>query len=177
MTVAPKDVLTPSGKRGHRPRLRAVVVLAVAAILLGGAGLAAYVALAPGAARFRSGLSNGRLVAAGETIYQSHCAACHGINLEGQPEWQSRRPDGRLPAPPHDETGHTWHHADQLLFDITKRGVAAFAGPDYESDMPAFAGVLTDDEIRAVLAFIKSRWPPHAQAYHASINERAGRRE
>ena len=100
------------------------------------------------------------LVAQGEAVYQAQCAACHGANLEGQPDWRTRNAEGRLPAPPHDETGHTWHHSDQQLFRITKHGLKPPVAPEgYESDMPAFDGVLSDDEIWAVLSFIKSRWP------------------
>jgi mono/diheme cytochrome c family protein len=98
-------------------------------------------------------------VARGEPLYAKHCAACHGGNLEGQPDWQSRNARGRLPAPPHDEHGHTWHHDDQVLFEVTKYGLARHAPPGYQSDMPAFEGTLTDKDIVAVLAFIKSRWP------------------
>ena len=98
-------------------------------------------------------------VAAGAKIYAQHCAACHGAKLEGQPEWRRRLPSGRMPAPPHDESGHTWHHRDDVLFGITKRGVVApYAPSDYQSDMPAFGGRLADEEIWAVLAFIKSHW-------------------
>ena len=64
-----------------------------------------------------------------------------------------------MPAPPHDESGHTWHHADGVLFAITKRGLVPPHAPvGYESDMPAFGGKLSDEEIWAVLAFIKSHW-------------------
>ena len=95
----------------------------------------------------------------GAKIYVQHCAACHGAKLEGQPNWRQRLPNGRMPAPPHDESGHTWHHPDAVLFGITKFGlVPPFAPPGYESDMPAFAGKLSDGEIRAVLAFIESHW-------------------
>ena len=97
-------------------------------------------------------------VTMGRAVYQQHCASCHGVRLEGQPNWRIRRPDGKLPAPPHDETGHTWHHSDEQLFKITGSGVAALV-PGYESDMPAYEGVLSDQEIWAVLAFIKSTWP------------------
>jgi mono/diheme cytochrome c family protein len=98
-------------------------------------------------------------VALGERVYAQHCASCHGAKLEGQPHWRSRLPNGRLPAPPHDDTGHTWHHADALLFAITKQGlVPPYAPAGYESDMPAFGRTLSDDEIWATLAFIKSRW-------------------
>jgi mono/diheme cytochrome c family protein len=34
------------------------------------------------------------------------------------------------------------------------------APPGYESDMPAYAGILTDEEIVSVIAYIKSTWPP-----------------
>lgn len=92
-------------------------------------------------------------------MYAQHCAACHGSKLEGQPNWQRRLPNGRLPAPPHDETGHTWHHTDSVLFGIVKHGVVPpYAPAGYESDMPAFQGLLGDNDIWAVLAYIKSYW-------------------
>jgi mono/diheme cytochrome c family protein len=98
-------------------------------------------------------------LALGASVYAQHCAACHGAKLEGQPDWQKRLPNGRFPAPPHDESGHTWHHPDEVLFGITKHGlVPPYAPAGYESDMPAFAGKLSDVEIRAVLAYIRSRW-------------------
>jgi mono/diheme cytochrome c family protein len=98
-------------------------------------------------------------VAAGKRVYEAHCASCHGARLEGQANWRERRADGKLPAPPHDAGGHTWHHTDEALFRVTKEGLAAIAGAGYETDMPAFAGRLSDEEIWAVLAYIKSRWP------------------
>jgi mono/diheme cytochrome c family protein len=98
-------------------------------------------------------------LALGASVYAQHCAACHGAKLEGQPEWRKRMPNGRFPAPPHDESGHTWHHPDEVLFGITKHGpVPPYAPDGYQSDMPAFAGKLSDDEIRAVLAYIGSKW-------------------
>lgn len=111
-------------------------------------------------------------IAAGRAIYQEHCASCHGAKLEGQPNWQTPLPSGRLPAPPHDASGHTWHHADRLLFDITKHGTAAVVGGGYESDMPGFQAVLTDDQIRAVLEFIKSRWPRRERQYQQDMTRR-----
>lgn len=102
---------------------------------------------------------------AGRALYQTHCADCHGADLAGQPDWRTRRPDGRLPAPPHDASGHTWHHPMSMLFDMTKHGlVPPLAPAGYQSDMPAFAGVLSDDEIRDVLAYIESTWPETVRA-------------
>ena len=64
------------------------------------------------------------LVARGTVVYAQHCASCHGAKLEGQPDWRKRLPNGRLPAPPHDTTGHTWHHSDKQLFGMTKNGTS-----------------------------------------------------
>ena len=114
------------------------------------------------------------LVALGHEVYVRECAVCHGAKLEGQANWRQRRADGRLPAPPHDESGHTWHHPDQQLFALTKYGPAALAGSGYESDMPAYAGVLSDEEIWAVLSYLKSRWPAEVRARHDQINARVG---
>lgn len=108
-------------------------------------------------------LVRGNEVEPGQRLYDEHCALCHGVNLEGQANWMARLPNGRLPAPPHDATGHTWHHSDAQLFQMTKDGLASMA-PGYESDMPTFGGVLTDEEVIAVLNHIKSTWPARQQA-------------
>lgn len=116
---------------------------------------------------------DGRDIAAGETLYADHCAACHGANLEGQPNWRVKGDDGLLPAPPHDETGHTWHHDNQLLFSYTKlggRGALAAQGVRFDSGMPGFAEVLSDDEIWNILAFIHATWPPRVQEIQAGRN-------
>ncbi|MBI1620509.1 c-type cytochrome [Aquamicrobium zhengzhouense] len=111
-------------------------------------------------------------IAAGRTIYGDHCAACHGVQLEGQPDWKTPLPSGRLPAPPHDASGHTWHHADEMLFRIVKEGTAAVVGGNYESDMPGFGDTLGDAEIRAVLAFIKSTWPERERGFQEEVSRR-----
>ena len=105
----------------------------------------------------------------GQQLYATNCSACHGANLQGQPDWKHRLASGRMPAPPHDVTGHTWHHSDRDLFNLTKLGVAAVMGDGYESDMLAFGGKLSDDEINAVLDYIKSTWPARAQQSQAKI--------
>jgi mono/diheme cytochrome c family protein len=109
-------------------------------------------------------------LALGQSVYAQHCAVCHGAKLEGQPNWRAKLPGGRMPAPPHDDSGHTWHHPDAVLFGITKYGlVPPYALPGYESDMPAFAAKLNDAEIRAVLAYIESRWSPEVRKLRAEM--------
>ena len=110
------------------------------------------------------------LVAEGGALYAANCASCHGAALEGEANWQIRGEDGLLPAPPHDETGHTWHHPDAVLFALTKFGPASMAGDDYVSTMPAYANILTDAQITAVLAFIKRQWPSDIQDRHDQVN-------
>jgi mono/diheme cytochrome c family protein len=116
----------------------------------------------------RADASDPELVALGAVVYRQSCAACHGANLEGQPNWRTPKPDGTLPAPPHDASGHTWHHSDRLLFEMTKWGTAAVAGGNFKSAMPVFAEVLDDGDIWAALSYIKSRWPAEIQAAHAA---------
>ena len=115
---------------------------------------------------------NAAQVARGRLVYAAQCAHCHGDKLEGQADWRTRQPNGRLPAPPHDATGHTWHHSDQVLFGITKYGITPPYGPaGYDSDMPAFADVLSDSEINAVIAYLKSLWPPDIRDRQRRITE------
>ena len=117
----------------------------------------------------RADASDPKLVARGEVLYEQHCSSCHGASLEGQPNWRERDADGMLPAPPHDMTGHTWHHSDALLFDVTKWGSTAVIGDDYKSNMPGFAETMSDGDIWAVLAYIKSTWPPDIQEIQSEL--------
>lgn len=117
--------------------------------------------------------ATGTRVARGKQLYDYHCAACHGAKLEGEANWKQRKANGTLPAPPHDATGHTWHHADQQLFQITKLGTAAIVGQGYVSNMPGFALALRDSDIWDILFYIKSKWPEEIRARQAEISRRA----
>lgn len=108
----------------------------------------------------------------GRGVYAQACAECHGADLQGEPDWRIRKPNGELPAPPHDASGHTWHHDDEYLFAVTKHGLARFAPPDYKSAMPSFVGTLSDADIRAVLAFIKSTWPEEIRKRQEALSQK-----
>jgi mono/diheme cytochrome c family protein len=99
-------------------------------------------------------------IAAGKALYAQYCAACHGANLEGQPDWRVPLANGLYPAPPHDDSGHTWHHADDLLLQIVREG--GTRGP---TAMPGFGAQLSDDQIRATLTYIKSTWGREAREF------------
>jgi mono/diheme cytochrome c family protein len=102
-------------------------------------------------------------LARGRQVYSTRCASCHGANLEGQPNWQQQQ-GGIFPAPPLDQTGPAWRRSDQWLFAIVRDGGQAMAPPGTVSGMPPFGGGLGDEDIQAVLAYIKSSWPPDIQA-------------
>ena len=107
------------------------------------------------------------LIAQGEPLYAQHCASCHGTNLEGVPDWKIIQPDGKLLPPPHDSSGHTWHHPDELLLSVI-----AEEGDPSISDMPGFLDVLADEEMIAVLTFIKSSWDQEEREFQWWITAR-----
>ncbi len=138
-------------------------------------GAALYISSAVGQETDRTVLrdTDGATIVLGADVYEANCATCHGADLEGQANWRSPGEDGRLPAPPHDETGHTWHHDGDTLFRLTKYGTGALIGnPDYASNMPIYEGVLSDEEIIAVLSYIKSTWPEEIRARHDEMENR-----
>jgi len=94
------------------------------------------------------------LIEEGESLYAANCASCHGVTLAGQPNWKESKEDGSYPAPPHDSTGHTWHHPDDLLMEILARG----GDPAFGSKMPGFQDTLTEYQMQATLVYIKSHW-------------------
>lgn len=60
-----------------------------------------------------------------------------------------------------------------MLFQLTKYGVSALINdPDYASNMPIYDGVLSDEEIIAVLSYIKSTWPEEIRARHTEMENR-----
>ncbi|WP_159099637.1 c-type cytochrome [Alloyangia pacifica] len=139
----------------------------VTLVLVAGAGWFVFVGAEGAPARSAQ-------IAEGKTLYAETCAACHGARLEGQPNWRTPGPDGRLPAPPHDASGHTWHHPDEVLFRITKLGTAAVVGNGYESNMPGFGDQLEYAQIEAIFTHIKSTWPEELRAHQAEISETPG---
>lgn len=115
-------------------------------------------------------------VALGQQVYAQHCAACHGPELEGEPNWQEQNEDRSFRAPPHDASGHTWHHSDAVLIEATRLGGSRL--PDNiggTSNMPAFADSLSDEEILAVLTYIKSSWPDNIRQiqWEATVRDQA----
>ena len=100
----------------------------------------------------------------GEIVYQQHCASCHGPQLQGAPDWKVPNADGTWKPPPHDSTGHTWHHPDQLLTDIILNG-----GGFPETQMPAFASVLSDTMVGDILEYLKANWEEQERVFQWQV--------
>ena len=120
---------------------------------------------------FRLLYSDKEIVNIGKNIYLKNCASCHGKNLEGQKNWQIRQNDGYLLAPPHDKTGHTWHHSDYYLFMVTKFGIEEIIKKSYPNNMPIYKDLLNDKEIISVLSYIKSTWPEEIRIMQDKLNK------
>jgi mono/diheme cytochrome c family protein len=115
-------------------------------------------------------------IAQGQELYDQHCAVCHGANLEGEANWQEQNANGTFRSPPHDESGHTWHHGDSSLVAAVMLGGARIpADVGGTSAMPAYESVLTDEEVLAILDYIKSTWPEEIRAiqWEQTLRERA----
>ncbi|HVR32766.1 MAG TPA: cytochrome c [Acidimicrobiia bacterium] len=104
------------------------------------------------------------LAAAGESLYLQQCAACHGADLRGAPDWKTPNDDGSYPPPPHDSSGHSWHHSDATLTDLILNG-SGFE----QSRMPEFAGRLSGDDVRAILQYLKSEWGEQERTFQWQI--------
>lgn len=88
-------------------------------------------------------VSTERLAAMGKPIYGTRCASCHG---------DAQTPPPLAAAPPHTDQGHTWHHQDRLLVEWILDGVPL------ATLMPKWRGTLTEEEVRAVVAYLKTFW-------------------
>ncbi len=91
----------------------------------------------------------------GSAIFQAKCAACHQPNGQGIP--------GLFPPLAASEwvTGKPEVLANILLHGID--GKITVKGTDYNGQMPAFKDLLKDDELAAVLSYIRSDWGNKAE--------------
>lgn len=103
----------------------------------------------------------------GRDLYGQYCAACHGARAEGAPGWPTPVADGLPPAPPHDDSGHTWHHPDRVLDETIRMGMGDPLRPGSPLRMPAFGDTLKDDEIHAFIEYFKSLWTEEHRQYQA----------
>lgn len=137
---------------------RGAIVAALALVILLIAACSPDPAQAPQAPAIAPTVENSPT---GGELFAANCAVCHGVGGEGQPNWHVRKENGTLPPPPLNGDGHTWHHADGLLYRIVSQGGKIYESPDnpsFKSAMPAFGDRLSHEELVAVLTYIKSLW-------------------
>lgn len=149
--------------------------MGVALLALVGAALAACATGADrgedsGAASGVSAVEASAGAARGAELYATHCASCHGASGEGQANWRTQNADGSYPAPPHDRTGHTWHHSDALLLELIRDGGGRYESATFKSRMPAFGDRLDEADRLAVLAFLKTLWGPDERRQQAEVS-------
>ena len=111
---------------------------------------------------------------AGRSTYVKYCASCHGESAEGQANWELTNESGELPAPPHNEGGHTWRHSDQDLVKIITDGWRDPFNRTQRLTMPGFKGVLTSSEIKNVVDYLRTLWTSDQQTFQReqSMSER-----
>jgi len=92
-------------------------------------------------------------VVAGEKVFRENCAVCHGNNAQGTGDWKKPLADGSYPPPPLNGSAHTWHHSMSILKRVINQGGIPLGGK-----MPAFQDKLSDEEVKAVIAYFQSKW-------------------
>ncbi len=107
----------------------------------------------------------------GQTIYYgtANCASCHGGPTGGD----------MMDYPPrHNSNGHTWHHPDCALKQIIRDGgdemtaaMRDMMAPSGALKMPVFKDRLSDADIDAVLAYIKTMWFSYQQDAQAELTQ------
>ncbi len=132
-------------------------------VILWGAALLLLAGCGGGAAGSQAGSVN---LAAGQALYEANCAACHGINGEGEPNWKAPDANGIYPAPPHDGSGHTWHHADALLLQVIRDGSGV---PN--SKMPPYGAILSPAQTEEVLGYIKTFWAQDEREFQQQMTQ------
>lgn len=120
---------------------------------------AALFVLALATAACAGGPGDAEKIRAGSQIYSQSCAGCHGDAASGR---------GAVPeAASHGPQGHTWHHPDQQLIEIVLGRL------DYPGrKMPSFEGQLTEGQVEAVLAYLKTNWTADQRSFQAEVTRK-----
>lgn len=104
----------------------------------------------------------------GLKLFTEHCAVCHGAQAQETVDWKTPTETGQYPPPPLNGTAHAWHHPLSVLQTVIRGGGAPMGGV-----MPAWGGVLTDDEITATIAAFQSYWSDEIYQRWLDIEEQS----
>lgn len=90
------------------------------------------------------------LIVVGKKVYAQHCVACHVINLDSKASLLNGMTHAR-------SISAASNHTNAELFQIVKNGLNhSHHGKD--TKMPAFRKFLSDNEIIAVVTYMRSTW-------------------
>jgi mono/diheme cytochrome c family protein len=92
----------------------------------------------------------------GEALYAKKCAACHGLNGQGQP---APRPEILPPIPPLAGSGYLQDDPDHTA-TLVLRGKAG---------MPAFHLFLSDEQISKILTYARGAWGNQSSAISPDV--------
>lgn len=95
----------------------------------------------------------------GHQLFRQNCAACHGANAQGAPNWSRPGPDDQYPPPPLNGTGHAWHHPKRALLSTIQNGTIRLGG-----NMPAWKEKLSIQDSEDIIAWLQSLWPDELYA-------------
>jgi len=99
-------------------------------------------------------------LAEGASLYQTHCAQCHGPQAQGHPDWQTPSDGTFAAAPPLNGTGTDKSRTRAEL----RATIAQGRKHGNEPIMPGFASRLQPGEIEALMNYLQSLWPPEVYA-------------
>ena len=94
-------------------------------------------------------------VIAGRDLFTANCASCHGAQGQGYAR-------AGVPAPALNDEMHAWHHSDAQIASIIRQG---------QGQMPAVGASWSDEQISAVLAYIKQWWEPEQLAAQTQTSQ------
>ena len=112
--------------------------------------VAIYFLMPPG----RNSPVNGSLsegFGAGQSLYETNCASCHGSQGQGHIE-----PN----APALDDSEHAWHHPDEQIILIIKNG---------GFNMPPVGADMSEEEIETIIAYMKQWWTIEQKDFQPGI--------
>lgn len=94
-------------------------------------------------------------ISKGEALYQKYCVSCHGEKGVGENPLNIYATDEYgVIAPPLDESAHAWHHTDEALVEVILEGSSR------NPRMKSWKDVLTEEDARDLVGYIKSLWSP-----------------
>ncbi len=92
-------------------------------------------------------------IASAASLYGQLCQSCHGENGVGErPEAPGANDEYGFVAPALDDSAHAWHHSDADLAQTI------LTGSPRNPRMLSFEGLLTPDDARDLVAYVKSLW-------------------